>query len=123
MRFLIDEALQDRVAQRLVDAGHDATHVRAIGLRGATDDDVLARAADEDRVLVTTDTDFGTILALSGAPTPSVILLRGVGDSVDERVAAVLRALPAVEPDLEQGAIAAVESDRIRLRSLPITDG
>jgi predicted nuclease of predicted toxin-antitoxin system len=122
VKFLIDEALQDHVAHQLVDAGHDATHVRAIGMQGATDDEVLACAAREQRVLITTDTDFGTILALSGAAGPSVMLLRGVGDTVDERVAAILLALTAVERDLTTGAVTVVETDRIRLRRLPIDD-
>jgi predicted nuclease of predicted toxin-antitoxin system len=78
VRFLVDEALQDRLAGRLADAGHDASHIRVIGMQGATDEDVLACADREGRVLVTTDTDFGTILALSGAAGPSVLLLRGI---------------------------------------------
>jgi predicted nuclease of predicted toxin-antitoxin system len=52
------------------------------GYRGATDDDVLACAHREQRVLITTDTDFGTILALSGADGPSVLLLRRIGDTM-----------------------------------------
>ena len=100
MRFLVDEALQDLVADRLIEAGHDATHVREIGMQGATDDDVFAQAASQQRVLITTDTDFGTILALTGAAGPSVLLLRGVGDTVNERVDAILHALPAIEDDL-----------------------
>lgn len=55
-------------------------------------DEALQNA--EDPVLVTTDTDFGTILALTGAAGPNVLLLRGVGDSVTERVAAILDVLP-----------------------------
>lgn len=43
-------------------------------------------------MLITTDTDFGTILALSGTAGPSVLLLRGIGDTVDERVDAVIHA-------------------------------
>ena len=39
-------------------------------------------------VVAYTDSDFGAILALSGAAIPSV-LLRGVGDTVDEQVDAV----------------------------------
>lgn len=123
MRFLVDKALQDRVADRLIAAGHDATHVRTIGMQGAADDDVLAHAASEQRVLVTTDTDFGTILALTGAAGPSVLLLRGIGDTVDERVDAILAALPVVEDDLVSGTVAVVEIDRVRLRRLPIDDG
>jgi predicted nuclease of predicted toxin-antitoxin system len=122
VRFLVDEALQDLVADRLIAAGHDATHVRALGMQGAIDDDVLAHAADERRVLVTTDTDFGTILALSGAAIPSVLLLRGVGDTADDRVDAITQALKVVEDDLASGAIVVIESDRVRLRKLPITD-
>ena len=81
MRLLIDEALQDAVAHRLAEKGHDTSHVRDLGLAGSTDEDVMAHAVAEDRVLVTTDTDFGTILALTGAAGPSVLLLRGIGDA------------------------------------------
>lgn len=47
----------------------------------------------ESRVLVTTDTDLGTILASSGAGGPKVLLLRGVGDTIDERLRAMLAAV------------------------------
>lgn len=86
MKLLVDEALQDAVAHRLTEAGHDTSHIRSLGLAGHTDADVMALALAEERVLITTDTDFGTILALTGAIGPNVLLLRGVGDSVSERV-------------------------------------
>jgi predicted nuclease of predicted toxin-antitoxin system len=75
LRFLVDESLSPRLAILLVDAGHEAIHVRDLELRSASDRDVLARASD-DRMLITADTDFGTILALEGAEAPSVILFR-----------------------------------------------
>lgn len=49
--------MQNNVA--LADAGHDATHIRLLGLAEHTDDEVMALALREDRVLVTTDTDVG----------------------------------------------------------------
>ena len=122
MRFLVDEALQDEVAHRLAEAGHDTSHIRLLGLAGHTDDDVMALAVAEDRVLVTTDTDFGTILALTGAEAPNVLLLRGVGDSVPERVTAILDVLPRVEQELSEGAVVVVEEDRYRVRYLPIDE-
>ncbi len=118
MRFLVDEALQDAVAHRLEAAGHDAAHVRLRGLAGQTDDQVVALAVDEDRVLITTDTDFGTILALSGAAAPNVLLLRGIGDSVDERVAAILDVLPRVEYELNEGALIVIEGERYRVSGI-----
>jgi hypothetical protein len=43
VRFLLDEAIQHRLADHLAEAGHDATHVLRIGLGGASDPEVLAR--------------------------------------------------------------------------------
>lgn len=122
MKLLVDEALQDTVALRLAEAGHDATHVRVLGLAGCADDEVMRLALHEDRVLVTTDTDFGTILALTGAAGPNVLLLRGVGDSAAERVAAILDVLPRVEYELSLGAVVVIEEGRYRVRYLPIDD-
>lgn len=122
MKFLVDEALQDAVAHRLEAAGHDAAHVRLRGLAGHTDDEVMALAVDEDRVLITTDTDFGTILALSGAAGPNVLLLRGTGDTVEERVGSILDVLPRVEYELNEGALIVIEAERYRVRYLPIED-
>ena len=53
MKFLIDEMYRERVAELLREEGHDAVHVRSIGLGGAPDADVLARAVDEGRTVVT----------------------------------------------------------------------
>ena len=122
MKLLVDEALQDAVGHRMAEAGHDVTHVRLLGLAGHTDDEVMALALQEDRVLVTTDTDFGTILALTGAAGPNVLLLRGVGDSATERVGAILDVLPRIEYELSEGAVVVIEQDRYRIRYLPIDD-
>ncbi len=70
MRFLVDESLQRHVADLLVGNGHNAVHVSDIGLRGAPDETILAAADEDSRTLITADTDFGTLLALSGAAQP-----------------------------------------------------
>ena len=63
MRFLIDNALSLLLAEGLGRSGHDAS-MSEYGLQEAEDDVIFDRAAREDRIIVSADTDFGTLLAL-----------------------------------------------------------
>lgn len=53
MRFLIDEMFPPATARRLVELGHDGTHVRDLALDARPDTEVAAAAIRERRVLVT----------------------------------------------------------------------
>jgi predicted nuclease of predicted toxin-antitoxin system len=57
VKFLIDNALSPILATELRDAGHDAIHVREIGLAAADDLTIFERAAIENRIVVSADTD------------------------------------------------------------------
>lgn len=105
MRLLVDQNLARRVAAALRDAGHDAVHVAERGLSAADDREVLAVAVEEQRVIVSEDTDFGALLAHAGAAAPSFVLLRAAAEPLSpERQATLLIAnLPAVEDELAAG--------------------
>lgn len=123
MRFLIDNALSPRIAETLRQAGHDAVHVRDLGLQAADDRTILERAAAEGRVVVSADTDFGALLFLGAGHGLSVILFRGDSPHNPQRQGALLFAnLPALEGDLAAGCVVVFEATRIRVRHLPVDD-
>ena len=122
MKLLVDNALSFRVAELLRDNEHDAVHVREYGLQEADDTVILERAHTEDRIIISADTDFGTLLAQRETGKPSFVLLRWPGlRTASDQVKVILANLPAVMSDLENGAIVVIESKRLRVRALPIT--
>jgi predicted nuclease of predicted toxin-antitoxin system len=57
--------------QALRGAAHDAVHLREEGLIRLPDPDIVAKAAQEQRVVLTFDLDFGDILAVPERPASS----------------------------------------------------
>ncbi len=121
MKLLIDNALSPALAVQLKSAGHDAVHVRDYDLQAADDEAIFVRAQQEQRVVVSADTDFGTLLATRQETSPSVILFRHGTERRPERQGEILLSnLEAVEADLATGALVIIEPARLRVRTLPL---
>jgi predicted nuclease of predicted toxin-antitoxin system len=124
LRFLVDNALSPVFAEELAKSGHDALHVRDPGMQATTDEEVFDLAAKEGRIIVSADTDFGTILALRRTAEPSVVIFRrSSGRRPEQQAKLLLEQLPRVADSLERGSVVVIEEDRLRVRALPIGGG
>ncbi len=122
MKFLIDNAISPYVAKALVKYGHDAIHVRDIGLQDAPDIKIFNHAAKAERVIVSADTDFGYLLSKWNKPKPSFIIFRK-GSQRDPKIQSELLEANLSKDLLKvlsKGAILVIETNRIRVRRLPI---
>lgn len=108
MKLLLDQNLSPRLVSRLADVFPDVTHVSALGLDRASDDDVWAYAATNGCIIVTKDADFSERSTLRGFP-PKVIWLR-LGNCTTNRIEQALRthwqAITDLDDDTSLGIIA-----------------
>jgi predicted nuclease of predicted toxin-antitoxin system len=121
VRFVVDANMSPRLAELLRASGHDAIAVRDVGLSDASDDEILGRAAVDRRVIISHDTDFGTLLAFRRVSTPSFILIRSSDPlTPDEHAMLIIDNLDAIIDDLQAGAIVVFGRGRLRTRRLPV---
>ena len=120
MKFLLDMGISKSVAQWLKAIGHDAVHLNDENLNTLPDYDILLKAIAEERIIITSDTDFGQLLAFNKAERLSVIQFRTSSftpDNVRNKLELVFREF---EEELDNTFIITIEDKRIRYRRLPI---
>ena len=120
MQLLADMGIGLDVVHGLRARGDEAVHLVEEHLQRITDDEILAKAVRERRIILTHDLDFSRLVAVSGASLPSVITFR----LSDMRPAHVLARLSSVlvsaEQELGQGVMITITDWTVRLRSLPV---
>lgn len=121
-RLLLDQGLPRSSVAKLRDAGVDAVHAGDVGLSRATDSEILQYAVENDRVVVTLDADFHTMLALQEASSPSVVRIRIEGLGAAELAELLLSIDDATAPALSAGAAVSVTQDSIRIHRLPLSE-
>jgi predicted nuclease of predicted toxin-antitoxin system len=112
--------MSPRLVDLLSKAGHDVIHLQQLNLLGHSDAEVMAAAKADERVLVSSDTDFGELLATGGAVAPSLILFRQGNRGPEHHAETINANLDAVADDLAEGAVVVFTEDRIRIRRLPV---
>ena len=120
MKLLLDQGLPRSAARLLRVVGIDAVHTGECNLSCALDSEVLAAAQTEGRIVVSLDSDFHALLALSNAVSPSVIRIRIEGLQAEAVAEIIQNVLGCCGEDLSAGCMISVQEDRMRIRKLPI---
>lgn len=97
----------------LTEQGHDVVSALETAPR-ASDDELLAMALAEQRVLITEDKDFGELVFVRRLPHPCVI--RFTDMPVAEKVAAMLDLIELHQEAMDAGCIIVVTRNRVRIR-------
>ena len=115
MRFAVDACVPAQLAEALRALAADV--VSAAGRPAMPDDEVLSGALARDRVLVTTDKDFGELVFRDGRAAVGVVLIRLdlVSDAIVEATARRILALQ----DQGRGVFAVLEPEQERVRPMP----
>jgi predicted nuclease of predicted toxin-antitoxin system len=116
MKMLADECCDASLVAALRSDGHDVLYAVEL-LRGASDDEILGRARDEERILITEDKDFGDLVHRLKQPAPGIILLRF--DIIDRELKIPrVRSLLNEHPQQLLGAFVVVDKVKTRFRAL-----
>jgi predicted nuclease of predicted toxin-antitoxin system len=120
MKFLADMNVSMSTVRHLLADGHDAVHLREQGLERLSDAEIIEKAREEGRVIITFDLDFGDLMAAGNEVLPSIVIFR-LSEATPSNVSLRLsETLQLKEAELAEGAIVIVEDARYRTRLLPV---
>jgi predicted nuclease of predicted toxin-antitoxin system len=120
MKILVDMNLSPDWVAVLVEHGCEAAHWSAVGDPRADDLVIMDWARANDHVVFTHDLDFGALLALTQAESPSVIQVRTQDVTPAHLSGMMLAALRNHESQLDAGALIILDEGKSRVRILPL---
>jgi predicted nuclease of predicted toxin-antitoxin system len=121
MKILVDMNLSPDWVEVFARHGLSALHWTAVGDPRAEDPVLMQWARDNGYVVFTHDLDFGTLLALTQAESPSSIQVRTQDVTPQYLEAIVIGALKNYESLLEAGALIVLDEGKSRARILPLS--
>jgi predicted nuclease of predicted toxin-antitoxin system len=115
MKFLFDQSADFRLIDHLRSLGHDVTAISREYPHSLADEDVLAIARQEQRILVVADRDFGELIFNQGLAGAGVLFFRLPGAQLQTKIEHLDQALHDHADDLAVGKFVVVTPGNIRV--------
>ena len=119
MNFLFDQSADFRLIPHLRQLGHDVEAISRNYPAGLADEDVLAIARQERRVLVVADRDFGELIFHQRLVHAGVVFFRLPGANLQTKIEHFNTVLQEHTEALERGEFLVVTHGQIRLAGRP----
>lgn len=116
MKFLADECRNLSTVDYLRELGYDVKYIQEID-PGTSDSEVLQKAFREQRILLTTDKDFGNLVFRLMKPAYGIILLRFESTEQEQRRKKIHKLMSEHTSKLK-GSFIVLDSSKIRIRPL-----
>jgi predicted nuclease of predicted toxin-antitoxin system len=116
VNFVADECCDALLVEALRQDGHDVVYIKDVA-RGADDETILQLAAEQQRVLLTDDKDFGELVVRLGLPAHGIVLLR-LNPADSNAKLRRLRALLSSDAHRLAGFFTVVDARKFRFRPL-----
>jgi predicted nuclease of predicted toxin-antitoxin system len=113
MKFLLDVNASGTLSNLLMELGHDIAWVNRVNSK-MSDDDILTWAVSEQRIIITTDSDFEQMIWLQGRTHCGIVRLENLPRA--QRIALFQDILNNYAEALELGYVIIATSQKIRVR-------
>jgi len=117
--FLIDADCPRVLATLLREAGHNAEHVRDIGMGTAADEAIRAYAYRTRRIVISRDLDWSDVRSYEIGEHPGFVVIRVPPTFRADQIAEIFRSfLQSIALEELPGALTIIEPGRFRIRRL-----
>jgi predicted nuclease of predicted toxin-antitoxin system len=121
MKFLLDQSADFRLIPHLRQLGHDVHVISRQYPAGLPDEDVLAIAREEQRILLVADRDFGELIFHQRVAHAGVIFFRLPGARLQAKIEQLNTVLTDYAAELKRGEFLVVTPSQIRIAGVPST--
>ena len=120
VRILANMNISPLTVSALREVGWDIIRVSQVLPSNASDREILEFARSQERIVVTQDLDFSSLIALGGFDKPSLVTIRLSTSDPEAVTQRLLIILPEIQEQLHQGCAITVEDSSFRVRRLPV---
>lgn len=118
MRFLADQDVYKLTIDKLKQWGHNVVTAKELGMQSGSDENLLNAAREANRLLLTRDKDFGSLIFLREEVSTGVILLRGTSKTIEKVHLELQKLMQEHKEDELKYSFCVVETNRYRIRHL-----